>query len=68
MRQAKSVIAPIFISLAVVVPATFGIADLITLTKRRPDRRRTRRDLTRRATILLAAAVAAAISIHYWRG
>jgi len=63
------VITPIVIALAVALLATFGASDLITLAKNRPHSRRARRELTRRATILLAAtAVAAAIAIHYWRG
>lgn len=54
-------IAPIVISLAIMVPLTFGAADAYALATRPPESRRARRRLARRANLLLAAATAVAI-------
>ncbi len=55
-------IAPIVISLAIMVPLTYGAADAYALATRPPESRRARRKLARRANLLLAAATAIAIA------
>lgn len=61
-------LAPVVISLAVMLPATFAASDLLTLARARPDSRRARRALRRRAALLLAtSSTAATIAVLHWR-
>ena len=60
-------LTPVLTSLAVVLPAVFGVSELITLSQQSYRPRRAKRAIRRRAMLLfVASGVAAVLAIYYW--
>lgn len=59
-------LTPIVLALAITLPAVFGVNEIAHYLRHKPQRRRTRRAVRARITLLLGASLAGLIAAVYW--